>query len=189
MGCCFCGYQSRLTEDPAVEFHTEANLLVSAFEKEGIPDDCSLNHPVLLYVKNNRLHHIPRCGDNLLCCMSLCCGYSRQISQLAYVQVISGRVRVLATDGSVMKDWNVELGLKIGIKNWYNPWYVVPCDVVKVYETPDAVRLAQLLQPHVRGEVNTEVVTTDTVFLWWRRRQLFQQLFFCRPCAKCWWWQ
>ena len=57
----------------------------------------------------------------------------------------------------------MNLSLKLSVDDWYIPLYGCPVSTVKIYETPDAVRLATLMQPHVRGHVNTEPTTQDIV--------------------------
>ena len=149
MGCCICGYQSTITDDPDVEFYAEATHLVSALKKNRFVQWAG-NSSVLLYVKNNRLYHVPKCGSNLLCC-----GNSHELLNLVRVEVISGKVRV---EGTNKHTHNVDQGLKIEVTRRFNS------DVGRVYETPDAARLATLLRSRVSGRVVTEPNTKDTVF-------------------------
>ena len=159
MGSCCCSHMSSITDDPETTFYTEAIHLVSILDKENIPDNIQ-ETPVLLYIRKGRLHHVPRCR-NLLCCM--CCGYSRKLSDLGDVEVISGRLRV-ETYGRIMTDYNVDPGVKIGVMNWFDPFIAfLPYNVTKIYETPDAVQLATLLQPHVKGQVITKPTVADRV--------------------------
>ena len=55
----------------------------------------------------------------------------------------------------------MNLGLKIGLRNWYNPFNGCPISLTKIYDTPDAVALATLLQPLANGHVTTEPQTVD----------------------------
>ena len=135
MGCCL-SYKSSTINDPDVEFYTEATHFVSALKSaRGNIVRWTGRTSVLLYIKNGRLYHIPKCGSNLLFCMSR--GYSRKLSDLGHVEVISGKVRV-ERPYEIIYVHNVKLGLKIEVKDCFkfNP------NVIEVYRTPDAVRLA-----------------------------------------------
>ena len=151
MGCCLCRSKSTFTEDPDI-FHIEATALHTVlpgnYAHDGVKN-------VLVYVKNDKLYHVPTCGTQALCC--LCTGFSRKLGKIGNVQVITGELNVFDHQQRLLKAYNIPLGLTVTIPDWRDcmlSCHTIP--VTKIYRTPDAVKLATLLQPHVKGTVVTE---------------------------------
>ena len=155
MGC-YLSYsnETTITSDPDVEFYTEATYIVNAPKKSRVAEPKG-SSSVFLYIKNNRLYHTPQYSSYLQCCMSSDYSKSYRLSNLDCVEVISGKVKLQGSFGN----YNVELGLKIEVSDGFNP------TMIKVFRTPDAVRLATLLQPHVNGQVITEPNTEGRVYV------------------------
>ena len=134
--------------DPDVEFYTEAKQLLTAFKRNHLVLDGA--RAVLLYLKNDKLYHLRKCG-----CDILYCGNSHELLNVGDVEVISGRrIQVVS---QISTYYTMEHGLMIEVLHRCCP------DMIIMYETPDAVRLATRLQSRVRGRVVMEPNTKETL--------------------------